>query len=141
MSTDRPIRAGLMIDTARHVPVATQTWDATAAQTAVDEIVADAHAHMDETRFWPAHPQDDGAEDGDTSLYMGATGVIWALDHLARTGATRHDRTFVALRDRLVEAALQHRAALGDYGLHGSLHFGDFPALLVTMRLRPDAAT
>jgi hypothetical protein len=130
-----------MIDTGRHIPVASQTWDATEAQRAVDEIVADAHARLDQTRFWPAHPQDDGAKDGDTSLYMGATGVIWALDHLVRTGATRYDRNLVALRDRLVEAARQHRAAFGDYGLHSSLHFGDFPALLVAMRLRPDQAT
>ena len=121
-----------MIDTARHVPVASQTWDAADAQTAVDEIVADAHARLDQTRFWPAHPQDDGAEDGDTSLYM---------RHLARTGSTQYDRSLVALRDRLVEAARQHRAAFGDYGLHSSLHFGDFPALLVAMRLRPYPAT
>jgi hypothetical protein len=130
-----------VIDTGRHIRLACQTWDAVEAQTAVDEIVADARARLDPTRFWPAHPQDDGAKDGDTSLYMGATGVIWALDHLARIGATRYGATEVALRDRLVEAARQKRASLGSYGLHGSLHFGDFPALLVAMRLRPDPET
>src|SRR5262249_51734673 len=41
---------------------------------------------------------------------------------------------------RLLAAARQSRAALGEYGRHGSLHFGDFPALLVAMRLAPDAA-
>jgi hypothetical protein len=130
-----------MIDTARHIPVASQGWDAVEAQRAVDEIVADAHARLDQTRFWPAHPQDDGAQDGDTSLYMGAAGVIWALDHLASTGSTQYDRTLVALRSRLVETARQRRAALGNYGLHASLHFGDFSALLVAMRLRPDQST
>jgi len=99
-----------VIDTGRHIRLACQTWDAVEAQTAVDEIVADARARLDPTRFWPAHPQDDGAKDGDTSLYMGATGVIWALDHLARIGATRYGATEVALRDRLVEAARQKRA-------------------------------
>ena len=120
--------------------MASLTWDAAAAERAMDEIVEDACARWDETHFWPAHPQDDGAKDGDTSLYMGATGVIWALDNLARTGATRHDRTFAAFRDRLVEAARLQRGALGDYGRHASLHFGDFPALLVAMRLQPDKA-
>jgi hypothetical protein len=130
-----------MLDSARHVPVASQAWDAAEAQTAVDEIVADAHTRLDESHFWPAHPQDEGGEDGDTSLYMGAAGVIWALDHLARIGATRHGRTLLGLRSRLVEVSQRHRAALGDYGLHASLHFGDFPALLVAMRLQPDAVT
>src|SRR5262249_16314825 len=46
-----------------------------------------------------AHPQDEGANDGDTSLYMGASGVIWALDHLTRTAATRHRRTIVPCMD------------------------------------------
>jgi hypothetical protein len=130
-----------MIDTGRHIPAASRVWDATEAQRAVDEIVVDAHDRRDQSRFWPAHPQDDGAKEGDTSLYLGASGVIWALDHLSRTGATQYDATLVAVRDRLVEAARQYRAALGDYARHSSLHFGDFPALLVAMRLRPDQAT
>jgi hypothetical protein len=129
-----------VIDPARHIPLASQAWNAGEAQTAIDEIVADALARLDPTRFWPAHPQDDGARDGDTSLYNGAAGVVWALDHLARTGAAPYDASLVALRDRLVETARQKRAALGSYGLHGSLHFGDFSALLVAMRLRPDPA-
>jgi hypothetical protein len=128
-----------MLDSARHVPVASQAWDAAEAQTAVDEIVADAHTRLDKWHFWPAHPLDEGGVDGDTSLYMGAAGVIWALDHLARIGATRHGRTLLGLRSRLVEVSQRHRAALGVYGLHASLHFGDFPALLVAMRLQPDA--
>jgi hypothetical protein len=130
-----------MIDSARHVPLAAPTWDAAEAQKAIEEIVADAWSRWDGTRFWPAHPQDEGAKDGDTSLYLGAAGVIWALDHLARTGAARDDRTIVSVRDGLVEAGRLHRATLGDYGRHASLHFGDFPALLVAMRLRPDAET
>jgi len=130
-----------MNDPTRHIRVASQAWEPAQAQRAIDEIVADAHARLDRTSFWLAHPQDDRAEEGDTSLYNGAAGVIWALDHLARADATQYDPTLVGLRDRLVEAARQHRAALGDYGLHASLHFGDFPALLVAMRLRPDQAT
>jgi hypothetical protein len=130
-----------MIDSASHIPMASLTWDAAEAQRAIDEIVKNACARWDETRLWSAHPQDDGAKDGDTSLYLGAAGVIWALDNLARTGATREDCTFVGFRDRLVGAARLQRAALGDYGRHASLHFGDFPALLVAMRLQPADAT
>jgi len=130
-----------MIEATRHVALEPRIWDAVEVQTAIDEIVDDAYAQLDVGYFWPPHPHDDGAENGDTSLYMGAAGVIWALDHLTRTRATRHHRGLVTLRHPLVDAAHKQRAALGDYGLHGSLHFGDFPALLVAMRLLPDAAT
>jgi hypothetical protein len=130
-----------MIDASRHVPTAREPWEAAAAQAAIDEIVEDAYAHWDATRFWPLHPQDDGGSDGDTSLYMGASGVLWALDHLTRTGATSQQRTLDYSQARLLEAARRQRAALGDYGLHGSLHFGDFPALLAAMRLQPEPAT
>jgi hypothetical protein len=126
---------------AGQVPLAPLNWDAAEAQRAIDDIVEDASASSDEMRFWPAHPQDDGVQDGDTSLYIGAAGVIWALDHLTRTGATRHQCTLASSLDRLVQVALRQREALGGYGRHGSLHFGDLPALLVAMRLRPDVAT
>ena len=130
-----------MIDATRHVALEPRSWDPIEAQTAIDEIVEDAYAQLDVARFWPVHPQDEGAQNGDTSLYMGAAGVIWALDYLAGMRAARRHRSLVTLRHPLVDAAQLQRAALGDYGLHGSLHFGDFPALLVAMRLHPDAAT
>ena len=80
-----------MFDTARHVPLSAVEWSASRAKATIDDTVADALAWLDEARFWPAHPQDDGAGDGETSIYLGAAGVIWALDYLAREGATRHD--------------------------------------------------
>jgi lantibiotic modifying enzyme len=130
-----------MLDIARHAPLGEVAWDDSEVQAAIDEIVADALTHFDEVRFWPAHPQDEGAEDGDTSLYMGAAGMIWALGYLRRTGATNQTRHFVAVLDALVEAARQQAARIVDYGRHGSLHFGDLAAMLVAMRLRPQAAT
>jgi hypothetical protein len=68
-----------MFDPGRHIPLRAVEWVAAEAQAAVDDIVADAIAQFDEARFWPAHPQDDGARDGETSVYFGAAGVIWAL--------------------------------------------------------------
>lgn len=136
----RSMTAVDLIDVARHVPIACLAWDPTDVQQAIDEIVEDAKARYG-ARFWPVHPQDGGAGDGNPSLYLGAAGVIWALDHLARTGATRHQCDFAGDLDRLVDAARKQRATLGDYGLHSSLHFGDMPALLVAMRIRPDVVT
>jgi len=78
-----------MPETVRHVPLRPLRWSAGEASAAIEEIAADALAQFDGERFWPAHPLEDGLPDGTTSFYMGATGVIWALDYLRRVGATR----------------------------------------------------
>ena len=129
-----------MFDTARHVPLRAVEWVPSEAQAAIDEVVADTLAQFNEARFWPAHPQEDGAADGETSIYFGATGVIWALDYLARVGATGHGADFVPVLDRLIDASRRQFAKL-NYSAHGSLLFGDLGTLLLTMRLRPDTAT
>jgi hypothetical protein len=128
-----------MIDPARHVPLRPIAWDATEAAAAIEEIAADAIAHFHRQRFWPAHPQDGGAADGNASLYLGATGVIWALDYLARTGATKARYDFRPILPVLL-AAVREQFPTYKYGSHGSLHFGDMGTALVAMRLNPALA-
>ena len=72
-----------MLEPARHVPLRPLAWDAEEVRRAIEEIVADALGHFDAERFWPAHPLDDD-QDGSTSLYSGAAGIIWAIDYLGR---------------------------------------------------------
>ncbi len=107
---------------------------------AIEEIVEDAIAHFDPQRFWPRHPRDDEVtEDGNASLYIGATGVIWALDYLARAGATEARYDFRPIVPRLLDAVREQFPAY-NYGSLGSLHFGDMGAALVAMRLDPAPA-
>ena len=121
---------------ARHLPLRDVPWNAAEAAEAIEDIVADALAHFDEKRFWPAHPLDDGVSDGNTSFYFGATGVIWALEYLGRVGATRSNFDFRPLLPRLIG---DNRAefAQSPYSAHGSFLFGDLGACLVAMRLNP----
>jgi len=65
-----------MSDMVRHVPLRAVKWRTAEAQAALDEIVADALEHFNQAQFWPAHPYDDGARDGETNIYFGAAGVI-----------------------------------------------------------------
>src|SRR5262249_33179423 len=83
-----------------------------------------------------AHPMEDGVQDGHTSLYFGATGMIWALDYLARIGATKARRDFRPTLPRLIEA---NRAEYAQerYSNHGSLLFGDMGTGLLAMRIDP----
>ena len=66
-----------MIVLGRHRSLANDTWNELAVRTAIEEIVADAIANFHSDIFWPAHPSDDGVQDGNPSFYCGAAGVIW----------------------------------------------------------------
>jgi hypothetical protein len=137
-----PMNTGsTMIDASRHVPLRDIAWSADEASVAIREIVADALAHFDPVAFWPVHPQDDESKDGHSSVYIGAAGMIWALDYLQRTGAAQVPYDFRPHLDRLLAAT---RAEMADYGLYsnvGSLLLGDLGTALVLMRLAPSAAT
>ncbi len=77
-----------MIVLGRHRPLAGDAWSELEVRAAIEEIATDAIAHFDSDAFWPGHPSDDGAGDGNPSFYTGAAGVIWALDYLHRIDAT-----------------------------------------------------
>jgi len=115
-------RSSPLFDPARHAPLTPAPWDATLAQRAIDDIVADARAAFDPARYWPAHPLDDGADDGDTSLYLGAAGVLWALRYLGQP----LEFDLIALASRNARDY-----ALGPYPQHASLLIGDVGVLLL----------
>ncbi len=121
----------------RHLPLHPLPWSATEAAAAIEEIVADALANFDGAHFWPAHPLEDGLPDGDTSFYVGATGIIWGLDYLARLGATKTCFDFRSILPHLMETN-KAEFACRDYSAHGSLLFGDLGTSLVAMRLSPE---
>ena len=130
----------VMIDPSRHVALRAESWDPDAAQQAIDEIVADALGQFGGDRFWPAHPLDDDVKDGHSSIYCGAAGVIWALGHLKRVGATRADFDFRPHLPPLLERTRSEMATYKEYANNGSLLFGDMGTALMIMRLQPGAA-
>ena len=123
-----------MIEHARHVPLRPIPWRESEATAAIEDIVADGLEHFDAERFWPAHPLDEGIRDGNTSFYIGATGVIWGIDHLGRVGATKARFDFRPVLPRLLEA---NQAEVRS---HGSLLFGDLGTALLVMRVDPTPA-
>jgi Lanthionine synthetase C-like protein len=129
-----------MIEHARHVPLRPVPWRESDAAAAIEDIVADALEHFDPERFWPAHPLDEGIRDGHTSLYFGATGVIWGIDYLVRVGATDTRFDFRPILPRLMEANRAELPKYKDYAAHGSLLFGDLGTALLVMRLEPSPA-
>jgi hypothetical protein len=124
-----------MIEHARHVPLRPIRWSESDATAAIEDIVADGLEHFDAERFWPAHPLDEGIRDGNTSFYIGATGVIWGIDHLGRVGATTARFDFRPVLPRLMEA---NQAEIKRS--RGSLLFGDLGVALLVMRVDPTPA-
>jgi hypothetical protein len=128
-----------MIERSRHVPLRPTPWNAADVATAIEEIASDARAHFHPDRFWPAHPLDEGIASGHTSFYCGATGMIWALDYLHQTGASRAPADFRPVLPRLIDANKSEFTsdAYQEYAAHGSLLFGDMGTALLAMRLDP----
>jgi hypothetical protein len=127
-----------MIASSRHVPLRSIPWSPSEASAAVEEIVADAALHFDAERFWPSHPREDGAPDGMANLWIGAAGMIWGLDYLARSGAARTRLDFRPVLPRLLEAGSAEFATM-QYAAHGAFLLGDLGTALVAMRTSPSA--
>jgi Lanthionine synthetase C-like protein len=69
-----------------HEPLAGE-WDEERARAGIRAIVADADAAFGEESLWPAHDWDSWRTPTPLkSLYVGAAGVLWALDELRSRG-------------------------------------------------------
>jgi hypothetical protein len=133
----------MLFEPASHEPLLEASWNEGRVRDAIAAIAADAESAFDERTLWPAHPLD---EEGSplppvASLYLGASGVIWALDELARQGAV------VIRRDWAPVAAALHERYVADPDfpdLTGgdpvpSLWMGEAGILLLAHRLAPTA--
>jgi hypothetical protein len=100
----------------------------------------DGLAHFDGERFWPAHPLDEGIRDGHTSLYCGATGVIWGIEYLSRLGAAKARIDLRPFLSRLIDSNQAELSSYGAYARHGSFLIGDLGTALLIMRLAATAA-
>jgi hypothetical protein len=77
----------MVYDAARFDALSDTAWDDERVRVAVGEVVADADTTFDESLLWPAHEWDAWQTPTPLkSLYVGAAGVVWALDALGRRG-------------------------------------------------------
>ena len=96
----------MLFDPTRHQPLTELAWDESRARAAIADIVARTEAAFDDQELWHAHPLDleDGPLNRVASLYLGASGVIWALHTLERGGATELGRDWSVVATSLAEA-------------------------------------
>ena len=99
----------------RHESLISAPWNETEARRAIGEIAASALAQFTPEKLWPSHPLD-GVPDGIAGLYMGAAGVVLALDHLKRAGVIQYTTEFDVPAFAERDNAWLKNAVFGAYG-------------------------
>ena len=118
----------VLFDRTEHESLAPSRWEERRAVLAIEEITARTIDTHEPGRFWPRHPLDDygSASDRDKGLWIGAAGVLWALNHLG----------FGIGEGGLYDGYLHDPEFPGSTGLM----MGELGVLLVSWKLAPTAA-
>jgi hypothetical protein len=132
----------VLYDPARFEPLIDEPWDAARVDDAIAAIVADADATFDLEALWPAHEWDGWDEPLPLkTLYVGAAGVIWALDALRRRGHADTSLDLAAAALRTLELERAEPDSTADEHYHpAALLRGETGPLLVAYRLAPHPA-
>jgi hypothetical protein len=129
-----------LVDPDAHEPLTATVWDAERARAAIAAMAAETEAAFEADELWPPHPLDEEDDEPPlrrvASLYLGASGVIWALHALERAGLAETRRDWAGVAQTLPE---RYRAEpdFPDEGVVPSLWMGEAGILLVAHRLSP----
>jgi lantibiotic modifying enzyme len=141
---DRGIKHLVLYRPEAFEPLTEEGWDEARVRSAIAAIVSDADQAYDPEGLWPANEWDAwGSTPPLKDLYVGAGGVVWALDALRRRG---HGETRIDLGAAATRTLDRWRAkpdlSAGSIELPStsasSLLCGESGLLLVAWRLAPD---
>jgi lanthionine synthetase-like protein len=123
-------------------PLTDEPWDPAQIEEAIAATVADADAMFDPEALWPAHDWDGWQEPLPLkNLYVGAAGVIWALDALRRRGHAETSLDLAAAALHTLELERAEPDSTADEHYHpAALLPGETGPLLVAFRLVSDPA-
>jgi lantibiotic modifying enzyme len=133
----------VLYEPASFEPLTEEPWDPAAVEAAIGAIVADADAGFDADGLWPAHEWDGWqAALPMKNLYVGAAGVVWALDALRRSGHAETSLDLAASATRTLELwRLDPDFMAGETHSHpAALLRGATGPLLVAFRLTADTS-
>ena len=134
----------MLYDRELHEPLTEEIWDEGRARDAIAGIVADADAAFDPERLWPAEEWDVYEATAPLkNMYVGASGVVWALDALRRRGLAETAVDLPAAAARTLELWRE----LPDYeqwdsvpeAVAAALLIGESGPLIAAWRLAPSA--
>jgi Lanthionine synthetase C-like protein len=125
-------------------PLTDEPWNEARVRDAICAIVADTDAAFDPVGLWPAHEWDGWqAKLPLKNLYVGAAGVLWALDALRRLGHAETQIDLAAAALRALELWRAEQDFIEDLvrpePAESALYLGESGVLLVACRLAPSA--
>jgi len=132
----------VLYEPAQFEPLTDEPWDPTRVRDAIAVTVAAADAAFDPEALWAAEEWDGWEEPLPLkALYLGAGGVIWALDSLRRRGYAETSLDLVGAALRTVELKRAEPDFAADEHYHpAALLTGETGPLLVAFRLTGDTA-
>jgi hypothetical protein len=137
------VTASTLYDPAKHEPLADIAWDETRARAMIDRIVRETEARFSPDTYWPVHARDRHPGESEmprSPLYMGACGVVWALQYLEATGAVRLERSYSGYMPGLLASNDAWLASFGGRE-RSSYLMGNTPILLLSYGADPSEDT
>ena len=126
----------MLHDPEAHEPLVDDDWNEERARAAIRRIVGEADAAFDPHRLWPPNEWDVWTATPPLSgIYVGASGVVWALDALRRDGLAETRIDLVAASRRALEKYREQPDFTDPPHGHASLWVGESGILLVAWRL------
>ena len=136
----------MLYDPSLHEPPTDEAWAEDRVRGGIQALVADAESAFDPEKLWPADDWDVYRTEAPLrDLYVGAAGVIWALDSLQRSGHAEVGIDLSAAALRTLEL-FRVRPDYADWSGNGfeppstpaaSLFLGEAGILLVAWRVGP----
>jgi len=125
-------------DPEAHEPLVDDDWSEERARAAIRRLVEEADAAFDPHGLWPPNEWDVWeARPPLSGIYVGAAGVVWALDALCRNGLAETSTDLVAASRRALEKYREQPDFADPPHGHASLWVGEAGILLVAWRLEP----
>jgi Lanthionine synthetase C-like protein len=129
-----------LFDPRAHVPLTERAWDADRTRAAIRAIAAETERAFTNEDLWPPHPLDEEEDEAPlrrpACVYLGASGVIWALHALQRDGLVELGRAWDEIAVSLPER-YREEPDFAEDGVMPSLSFGEAGILLVAHTLAP----
>ena len=125
----------MLFDQRAHEPVLEVPWDEGAIADAIRAIARETDGALRDGDWWPTHPLDAEPDDPEVfhGIYMGAAGVVWALDRLARADVHEPGHDYAQLASDVLQSYLLRP----EFGEQPSLWMGLGGIALVAWLLAP----
>jgi lantibiotic modifying enzyme len=114
------------------------TWQKERAQETIEEIAQESVSALSVDASYPPHPKDNELQSTGSGHYVGASGVLWALDYLRRESYAVADEAWLVHQLEVMVRHIPEERGAGPMAEVVSFLFGDLPVILHLLNLTGD---